>query len=127
MATPTRYSVGDKVWITAKSFLIMKSANANRCRGMPWLSDEFLAKCKPLVGITGTVTHTFPPGYEVTVKIGDQSFHMKDHYIEPRPDGGHWLDAEIERQALHYGMSREAKAELFDGAIRHEQDNPYLD
>jgi hypothetical protein len=76
----TRYSVGDKVVITEDSIRRMKDSNRS-CVTPQSPSDSFIAKAEKLVGVDGEVTHTFPPGYEVTAKFGEQSFHMKDNWI----------------------------------------------
>lgn len=49
-------------------------------------TDDFINKAMDCKGITGEVTHVFPPGYEVTAQFpvgeGAQAFHMKDNWIE---------------------------------------------
>jgi hypothetical protein len=80
---PTRYSVDDEVVITEECVRRMKDSNRS-CVTPQSPSDSFIAKAELLVGAEGTVTHTFPPGYEVTAKFGEQSFHMKDNWIAPK-------------------------------------------
>lgn len=79
---PHRYSVGDRARITERTLQIMRAANAWRIR-IDWLSDDFLKLAEENAGVVGTVTHTFPPGYEVTFEVGEKLLHMKDHYLEP--------------------------------------------
>lgn len=85
MSGPHRWSVGDKVVITPERIAHMEWHSRQAAHpGYP--AQSFIDKAKQCVGVVGEVTHTFPPGYEVTAKFGDQSFHMKDNWIEsPRP------------------------------------------
>lgn len=76
-----RWNVGDKVVITEACLERMFNSNRSTATaGCP--DDAFLEKARYCVGTPGEVTHTFPPGYEVTACFGTQSFHMKDHWIE---------------------------------------------
>lgn len=83
MVQPIRFSVGQYVRLTTAAY--QRAVDSNRSSvtaGNPSL--DFLAQLKNYVGARGTVTHEFPPGYEVTVKFHDgRSFHMKDSWIEP--------------------------------------------
>lgn len=77
----TRHNVGDKVIITDACIATMISSNHFvGTAGYP--TQSFIDKAIACKGIVGEVTHTFPPGYEVTAKFGEQSFHMKDNWIE---------------------------------------------
>lgn len=82
--TITRYAVGDKVVITAATLQIMRNSN-HSCVHPLYPSDDFIAKAGACLGVVGEVTHTFPPGYEVSARFGDQGFHMKDNWIERAP------------------------------------------
>ena len=63
----------------------MKSSNRS-CVTVGYPSDSFINKAMNCKGIVGEVTHTFPPGYEVSAQFpvgeGAQGFHMKDNWIE---------------------------------------------
>lgn len=81
---PTRYAVGDKVVITAECIETM--TRSNRSYVTPnYPSDDFIAKARDCIGVVGEVTHTFPPGYEVSAFFDGQGFHMKDNWIERAP------------------------------------------
>jgi len=80
---PTHHAIGTRVVVTEENMRFMRNSNRS-C--MPRLyvypCDSFIAKLA--VGMTGEVTHTFLPGYEVTVKMDNgQHFHMKDNWITP--------------------------------------------
>lgn len=82
---PVRYQVGDSVIITKENIKTMINSNRS-CVTPQYPTSEFIDKAIQLVGVDcvgaiGVVTHTFPPGYEVTAKFGDQNFHMKDNWI----------------------------------------------
>lgn len=83
---PIRYNVGDKVVITDACIERMKNSNRS-CVTAGYPTDSFINKAMDCKGIVGEVTHTFPPGYEVTAQFpvgeGAQAFHMKDNWIEP--------------------------------------------
>lgn len=81
MTMPIRYNVGDKVIITEASLALMWNSNRS-CVTPNYPCDSFIEKARACVGVVGEVTHTFPPGYEVTARFGEQSFHMKDHWVE---------------------------------------------
>lgn len=78
---PTHHEVGTKIEITEQNMATMMSANRSVVTpNMP--SSSFLSKLH--VGMKGEVTHTFKPGFEVTVKMENgKSFHMKDNWITP--------------------------------------------
>jgi len=82
---PTRYKVGDRVVITDACIERMKSSNRS-CVTADYPTQSFINKAMDCKGIVGEVTHTFPPGYEVTVQFpvgeGARAFHMKDNWIE---------------------------------------------
>lgn len=81
MNMPTRYAVGDEVIITPECLKRMR--DSNRSSAHPnYPCDRFIALAEKCAGIVGTVTHTFAPSYEVTARFGEQSFHMKDNWIE---------------------------------------------
>ncbi|MFA5633322.1 MAG: hypothetical protein WC997_17615 [Porticoccaceae bacterium] len=77
---PVRYEVGDTVRIDDQGFQNIlhghKSINAHP-------SGSFVEKTRLIheQGTVGTVTHTFPPGYEMTVDFGGQYMHMKDYWV----------------------------------------------
>lgn len=84
MTKPTRYNVDDRVVITEAC--IERMRNSNRwCKTPQMPPDSFIEKAKSCMGIVGKVTHTFPPGYEVTACFDGQCFHMKDNWIERAP------------------------------------------
>ena len=76
----TRHSVGDHVVITPANIQAMQDSNRSCCHPN-YPCDSFIALAKKHVGIVGTVTHTFPPGYEVTAEFDGQAFHMRDYWI----------------------------------------------
>lgn len=82
---PKRYNVGDLVVITDACIQRMKNSNRS-CVTPQYPSNSFINEAMDCKGIVGKVTHTFPPGYEVSVRFpvgeGMQSFHMKDSWIE---------------------------------------------
>lgn len=88
MSSPTRYSVGDKVVITEACIERMRDSNRS-CAHPQYPTNSFIHKAMDCKGIVGEVTHTFPPGYEVSVQfpVGEsaQGFHMKDNWIERAP------------------------------------------
>jgi hypothetical protein len=76
----TDYKVGDRVVITEATLKVMWNGNRS-IKAYPCGSYIQLAKAN--VGIPGTVTHRFRPGYEMTVELDNgQRFHMKDNYVE---------------------------------------------
>ncbi len=82
MNNPISYNVGEKVKLTAKS--LARINTSNRCTGVQYFSEEFKQKLSAYVGQLATVTHRFPPGYEMTIEFADgQAFHSKDNWIEP--------------------------------------------
>ena len=87
MTQPTRHNVGDKIIITPKNLEIMRDSNRS-CVHPNCPSDDFIEKASRCasrdgVGLIGEVTHTFPPGYEITARFGERSFHVKDHWVTP--------------------------------------------
>lgn len=81
MSGPIRYVIGDVVQITEECLKRMRASN-RFCKTAGYPTQSFIDKAELCAGVRGEVTHTFPPGYEVTAKFGDQSFHMKDNWIE---------------------------------------------
>lgn len=76
---PTHHEVGTAVIVSAENMEKMKSANRS-CVSPNYPSSFFIENLH--VGIKGEVTHTFKPGFEVSVKMEDgNSFHMKDNWI----------------------------------------------
>ena len=76
MLTP--FTVGQKVRIDLQA---MRDSNRS-CVTPNYPSDRYIQEVTTLVealGPIGTVTHTFPPGYELTVAIGGRTFSMKGH------------------------------------------------
>lgn len=80
--TVTRYNIDDAVEVTAAHIAIMESSNRS-CVHPGYPSQSFIDGVRACIGIPGTVTHVFPPGYETTVKFGDHAFHMKDNWMQP--------------------------------------------
>lgn len=80
--TVHRWNVGDKARITEAALKIMQNS-CNSCVHPNYPSPEFIKLARQHKDIEGEVTHTFPPGYEVTFRVRGQSFHMKDNWIEP--------------------------------------------
>jgi hypothetical protein len=85
MNEPTRWQVGDKVKITPESLQNIK--NSSRSINAFPDSDYYIAKGLSLMtnNVSGTVTMTFPPGFEVNVTFKDidqTTLQMKDHWIE---------------------------------------------
>jgi hypothetical protein len=77
------YKVGDRVRITKESWLIIRNGNRS-IHAYP--SDSYVADTYHLMthAVVGTVTHRFPPGYEMTVTFDNGvAFHMKDNWVEP--------------------------------------------
>ena len=76
----TDYNVNDRVTITAVSLTNIKNGNRS-IHAYP--CDSYVETARILVGIKGTVTHRFRPGYEMTVEFDNGSrLHMKDHWVE---------------------------------------------
>lgn len=74
------FNVGDRIQITPKSLTVIKNCNRS-CTVHP--CDSFVQLAENNVGIPGTVTHRFRPGYEMTVRLDNgQGFHMKDNWVE---------------------------------------------
>lgn len=72
------FLVGDKVTIDVKQISHSVHSAVDPSCGA-W---SFLGKVEKAVqehGDVGTVTHVFPPGYNLTVVIGDQYFSMRGH------------------------------------------------
>jgi hypothetical protein len=81
---PHRWNVGDKVVITPACIERMKSSNRS-CVTPGYPSDIFINEARSITSVVGVVTHVFPPGYEVTARFSNRSFHMKDNWIEATP------------------------------------------
>lgn len=78
---PVHHEVGTKIIVTAENMKRMESSNRS-CVTPGYPNRAFLDKLS--VGLKGEVTHTFKPGYEVTVQMEDGNyFHMKDNWITP--------------------------------------------
>jgi hypothetical protein len=76
---PIHHEVGTKIVVTAEDLERMHSSNRS-CVTPGYPNKAFLDKLHE--DIKGEVTHTFKPGYEVTVKMEDgNSFHMKDNWF----------------------------------------------
>ena len=74
----TPFYVGQKVSINLEA---MKASN-RWCKSPQYPSDDYLKKVEAAIavhGAEGTVSHVFPPGYELSVYIGGECFHMKGH------------------------------------------------
>jgi len=82
---PHRWNVGDKVLITEVCIKRMSDSD-HSCVTPQYPDDSFIEKARGYKGVIGEVTHTFPPGYEVSIQFpigeGAQGFHMKDDWIE---------------------------------------------
>lgn len=76
----TDYAVGDQVILTPERLQVIENAHRSIHH---YPGRTYMAKIRPLVGQQGEVTHRFPPGYEMSVRFGEQSFHMKDSWVEP--------------------------------------------
>lgn len=84
---PRRYKVGDAVKITPACLKRMRDSNRS-CVTPQYPNDDFIRKAEAIQGITGYISHTFPPGYEVSANFGKfGAFHMKDNWIEPVSEG----------------------------------------
>lgn len=111
---PHRYNEGDKVIITDENLKTMM--NSNRSSVTPnYPSDDFITEARQFssnvgLGEIGTVTHTFPPGYEVSVRFGTRVFHMKDHWITP-------MTAHQVRHDLIGKLAAEGAKDLSDAEI----------
>ena len=73
-----QFTVGQKVKI---DYQAMVSSN-HSCCSPNYPCDSYLKQVEALIkayGPVGTVTHVFPPAYELTVEIGGQAFSMKGH------------------------------------------------
>jgi hypothetical protein len=79
MVMPVHREVGDRVVLTQTNIDTMHSSNRS-CVTPNYPSDSFLKKLS--VGMKGEVTHTFKPGYELSVRFDNgESFHMKDNWV----------------------------------------------
>lgn len=124
MPMPIKYNVGDKVIITADNLKIMQDSNRSTLHPL-FPSDSFIEKARKCVapdghvGLIGEVTHTFPPGYEVTARFKDDlAFHMKDHWITRLT--ADMLRADIRGKLIAENATSLDDAELsrvFDGAV----------
>jgi hypothetical protein len=95
---PIHYNVGERVMITPENLAVIENGNRS-IKTHP--SDSFVALCRELsaAAAVGTVTHTFRPGYEVTVRFDDgRAIHSKDSWITavgateaPPCDRGAWV------------------------------------
>lgn len=81
MIEPIRYVIGDVVQITEECLKRMRASN-RFCKTAGYPTQNFIDSAELCVGVSGEVTHTFLPGYEVTAKFGRLYFHMKDNWIE---------------------------------------------
>jgi len=74
----THFTVGQKVRLDYEAMV----RSNHSCCSPNYPCDSFLQKVKELIAVhgpIGTVTHVFPPGYELSVEISGQCFHMKGH------------------------------------------------
>lgn len=78
--TVTRYSVGDEVTITEANLRTMQYSNRS-CVTPNYPTQNFISSAARYIGASGVVTHVFLPSYDVTVKFGSESFHMKDNWL----------------------------------------------
>lgn len=122
----TAYKIGDRVWITAASFLRFKA----EYKDAPGLVEML----KKAIGHVATVVEpvadqAYSPDY-IQIAYGrvvlPRRIALAPDWIEPAPDNMDWLDGECERQAAHYGMTREQKARWFAGAAAYDEQNPHL-
>lgn len=80
-AAEPNFKVGDEVVVTERTLESMRSQR--RCQSSAgWISDSFMAKIEPLVGVPGRILMTFGPGYPLVVDISGQQFSMRDDVIE---------------------------------------------
>lgn len=77
---PVRYAVGDRVRIDDPAFRNIENGNKS-VLVHPCSSFVEIARRIHAAGTIGVVTHTFPPGYEMTVDFDGQAMHMKDHWV----------------------------------------------
>lgn len=78
----TKWQVGDRVVITSDSFRNIHDSGRSI---LAFPSDSYIAKAASIMlsGIQGTVSRTFPPGYEVNVEFDNGVIlQVKDHWIE---------------------------------------------
>lgn len=81
-------NVGDEVMMTHGSLRQLRNyamSNVTQMRCDYW--EEF----KEFVNtrVHGLITHTFGPGYDVTVKFKDKSFHLSSQYLTKVDANGH--------------------------------------
>jgi len=75
-----RPEVGQKFKLT-KSGLRTISDSCRSIHAYP--SQNFVDKISDYVGQIGIASHTFPPGFDITLQFSDgQSFHAKTHWLE---------------------------------------------
>ena len=72
------FEVGDKVTITEQNYQTIFNGNRSI---LCYPCDVYLKDIQKMINKEGTVTHTFKPGYDVTVDFGDKSFHIKHNFV----------------------------------------------
>jgi len=79
---PVRVPVGTRVVLSEAALKNIENGNRS-IKHYP--SDSFVAKCREIcaLGDVGTITHIFPPGYDVSIRFdsGD-AFHMSPGFFE---------------------------------------------
>lgn len=79
-----KFNVGDMVCFAPENVAALKTANRNRTTGS-WITDEFYSALMEFKHYGGTVTHTFHPGHDSSVRFyrpsgADVSFHMQSNF-----------------------------------------------
>lgn len=78
----TDYKIGERVKITKEAWLNIRNGNRSiyAYPNDSYVADTYILMTNETVG---TVTHRFPPGYEMTVTFDNgKAFHMKDCWVE---------------------------------------------
>lgn len=95
--------VGDTAVLTAQA--MTRIHNGNRSINF-YPCDSFVEKIAAYEGQTATVTHTFPPGYDLTIQFPDgQFFHAKTAWFDETPTENKYSDYEINRGYDIWGRS----------------------
>lgn len=78
---PVHREVGDKITVTTENLYTMNTSNRS-CVNPGYPSQSYLDSIEKYLYVKGEVTHTFKPGYELTVGFPDgQYFHVKDNWV----------------------------------------------
>ena len=79
MNIPIHIPVGTKVAITEETLQTIINSSKSI---LVYPSQSFVDLCKSLVGVTGTVTRDFLPGYDINVTFNEKTLHMKDTWVQ---------------------------------------------